>query len=127
MVTVKQVPMTNRVALLEQVTRMVESNLIILMPDERGNYAGVHADSQITVRLTRSKAATYKVGVFSPEGHTWVTILGGTSDWKYWDRLHDLACTQQEEIMAKRLTALAEKAIRLESKVVDIRDQRSRA
>ena len=120
----KTVPVKNRHALLDAVTKMVEANLLVLMPDERANFSGTHDDSGIGLRLVRSQKGAYKAMVQTPEGHTWVDCSAGSGGWKLWERLYDLACEQQEVLLAPRLTRLVTDATARGSGAVPLRDTR---
>lgn len=117
----KIVPVVNRGALLDVAIEMVANNLIVMMPDERGNFGGIHQDSGIGTKITRTQKGAYKVCVFSPEGHTWISFLPGSVGWKKWSELYDLAAEQQENIMAPRLTKLAQQALRSATRSLDTR------
>ena len=101
----------NQEAMLRAALELVENDVVILMADERGQFTGRNDEEGIEIRLRRYKSGEYKLGLYTPEGHTWVTCPGSSKLWELWDALFDEAFRQREQILAPRFEKLLKRTL----------------
>jgi len=101
----------NQEKLLRAALTLVENDVVILMADERGHFTGRNEDEGIEIRVRRYKSGEYKLGIYTPEGHTWVSCPSGSKLWKVWDAIFDQAYRQREELLSPRFTKLLQRTL----------------